>query len=118
MDEPSAPSLITLGSFLRQAREQAGHSLRGLAQVANVAVTTIQRLENDEVQHPSPIVLQQLADALQLDVARLLSLLGVRVVPTEPPELHEYLKAKYPHLPPDALAEAQRRLEDILHTYE
>jgi transcriptional regulator with XRE-family HTH domain len=118
VDEPSAPSPITLGSFLRQAREHAGHSLRGLAHIANVAVTTIQRLENDEVGHPSPIVLQQLADALELDVAGLLSLLGVRVAPTELPDLPEYLKTTYPHLPPEALNEAQRRLEDILQIYE
>src|SRR6266545_5564964 len=56
VDEPSAPQPITLGSFLRQARERAGFSLRGLAKIAGVAITTIQRLENDEVQHPSPIV--------------------------------------------------------------
>ncbi len=118
MDEPSAPQPITLGSFLRQARERAGFSLRGLAKIAGVAITTIQRLENDEVQHPSPIVLQRLAGALNVPVGDLLSFLGVRIPPAELPALQEYLKTMHPHLPAEALAEAQRRLEDILQTYD
>jgi transcriptional regulator with XRE-family HTH domain len=115
VDNPSTPQ-DTLGGYLKRARMRAKLSIRQLEQQAGVPNATIRRLEKDEVQHPSPILLNALATALDLHMADLLDLLGVHVPPT-PLKLHEYLKARYPQLPEAALTEAQQRVDDVLHQY-
>ncbi|WP_442876095.1 helix-turn-helix domain-containing protein [Amycolatopsis sp. NBC_01480] len=117
MDQPSAPSASTLGSFLKQARERAQLSLSDLSEITCVPRNTIHRLERDEVLHPSIFVLLALVNALELKTLDVLALLGVDQA-AQLPDLATYLQIKYPQVPEAARTEAQRRLEEILHKHE
>lgn len=74
----------SLGQFLRQKREQAGMSIRGLAGVVGVDSGYITRLESGQRNNPSAEVLQGIADALEIDVNDLLAYVGVRPSYPEP----------------------------------
>jgi transcriptional regulator with XRE-family HTH domain len=110
------PTPSTLGTTIRQARERAGLSLRNLEAIVGVSRQLLLRLEHDEVDNPSPTLLHQLAQALELDSDDLFAFVGYR--PSEKlPSLTPYLRAKY-RLPPAALAEASEALRDILDKYD
>ena len=114
-DQPT-PIPNTLGSFVRQARERAGLSLRNLEAIVGVSRQLLLRLEHDQLDNPSPALLHRLAQALELDSDDLFAFVGYR--PSEKlPSLTPYLRAKY-RLPPEALAEASDALRDILDKYE
>ena len=114
-DQPtSTPN--ALGSFVRQARERAGLSLRNLEAIVGVSRQLLLRLEHDQLDNPSPAVLHRLAEALELDSDDLFAFVGYR--PSKKlPSLTPYLRAKY-RLPPEALAAASDALRDILDKYE
>ena len=105
----------TLGQCLKRAREQAGFSTRQLAGISGVERSAIVRLEADLVDEPLPDYLVKLADALELNAADLFILAG-QPIPTELPSLEPYLRSKY-DLPPEALAEAQESIREILARY-
>jgi transcriptional regulator with XRE-family HTH domain len=116
MDSQAAPAPISLGTCIRQARERAGLSLRNLEAITGISRPMLNRLEHDQLENPSPTVLQQVAEALELDSHDLFAFVGYR--PSENlPGLAPYLRAKY-QLPPDALAEASKALRDILAKYD
>src|SRR5690242_11467023 len=76
----------------------------------------LNRFEHDQLEHPSPTVLQQVAEALELDSHDLFAFVGYH--PSDNlPGLAPYLRAKY-QLPPAALAEASKALRDILAKYD
>src|SRR5690348_18490972 len=100
-DQPT-PIPNTLGSFVRQARERAGLSLRNLEAIVGVSRQLLLRLEHDQLDNPSPALLHRLAQALELDSDDLFAFVGYR--PSEKlPSLTPYLRAKY-RPPPEALA--------------
>ena len=107
----------TLGEFIRQAREDALLSLRNLEQITGIPRNTLSRLENDSIERPDPQMLHKLADALQLNVRDLFALAGYEAG-DKLPSLAPYLRARYSHLPPEAIAEAGRRLQDLLDEYD
>ena len=116
MDEPTAPAPVTLGTLVRHARERAGLSLRHLEAITSVPRNTLHRLERDQLDTPSPVTLQRLADALELNRDDLFAFVGYRPSATLP-SLAPYLRAKY-QLPPDAAAEAHEALQGILERYD
>lgn len=75
---------VTLGDYLRMARQQAGYSIRELAKLVSVHFSYLARLENGETAHPSPDLLQRLAEVLQVDAAELLTYIGVKPALPEP----------------------------------
>jgi transcriptional regulator with XRE-family HTH domain len=116
MTDQPIPTPSTLGAYVRQARERAGLSLRNLEAIVGVSRQLLLRLEHDEVDNPSPTLLHQLAQALELDSDDLFAFVGYR--PSEKlPSLTPYLRAKY-RLSPAALTEASEALRNILDKYD
>jgi transcriptional regulator with XRE-family HTH domain len=95
---PTDPS-TTLGQELEDARQQAGLSLRDLAQLIELPHSRINRIVKDEVERPSPDTLVRLARTLNLSVARLFTLAGYPY-----PDLDDLLTTDY-RLPQAAIAE-------------
>lgn len=116
MDRNAAQTPSTLGELVRQARERAGLSLRNLEAVTGIPRATLNRLELDHVDHPSPDTLLRVAEALELNSDDLFTFVGYRPS-TDLPSLAPYLRTKY-RLPPHALAEASQALRGILEKYE
>lgn len=116
MNATTAHAPRTLGELVRQARERAGLSLRNLEAITGTSRTQLNRLERDQLDNPTPDLVQRIAEALELDSDDLFALAGYR--PSDKlPSLTPYLRAKY-QLPPQALAEAQEALRDILERYD
>lgn len=107
----------SLGAYVRQKRERARLSLRNLEQITGISRAMLSRLENDRIENPDPEVLHKLVSALELDSRDVFAFVGY-----EPgdslPSLAPYLRARYGHLPPDAIAEASRRLQELLDEYD
>jgi transcriptional regulator with XRE-family HTH domain len=106
----------SLGGFVRQARERAGISVRGLASECGVAASNITRLENGTHSNPSPDLLKRIANVLDLDLAELFAYLGIHI-PRVAPALNTYLRQIYPGLPDDALREAEQAVMRIAERY-
>ncbi|MBV9857243.1 MAG: helix-turn-helix domain-containing protein [Streptosporangiaceae bacterium] len=107
---------VTLGAYIRAGRERANFSLRNVEQVTGIPRNTLHRLEVDEIDKPDARMLGTLANALELKVADLLAFIGM-TPSQELPSLAPYLRAKY-KLPPDAAAEADTRIREILDRYD
>lgn len=71
-----APSL---GALLRQARQVRRLSAFDTARAAGISGAYLSKLENDAVKKPSPPVLLQLSEALDIPYADLMRLSGYRV---------------------------------------
>lgn len=106
----------TLGQVLRQAREAAGLSVRQLEATSGVSKTAIGRLEQDEVEKPAADHLLHLAQALELNETDLFLLAGLPV-PKRTASLDVMLRKEY-GLPPEAIQEAKRRIQDLIDEYD
>jgi len=74
---PSTAGTATdLGIHLRHKRELRGKSLNAIASAASISTAYLQKLEAGGVKQPSPNVLHQLGQALELDYAELMRLAG------------------------------------------
>jgi transcriptional regulator with XRE-family HTH domain len=96
----------TLGDTVRRARRAAGMSIRDCASAAEVDATWLSRLERGDYTSPDPRHLQQVAEALEIDVTDFFVAAGYqseKSLPTFVP----YLRAKY-SLPPEAVADLER----------
>jgi transcriptional regulator with XRE-family HTH domain len=82
---------VSLGEYLRAARERAGYSIRELAKKVSLHHSYVARLENGEAEHPSPELLRRLASALDIEVAELWPYIGVE---SELPEPRAYFRRK------------------------
>lgn len=71
-----------LGSRLRQVRELRGRSLSAVSTAAEISTAYLQKLEVGAVKHPSPNVLHQLSQALDIEYAELMRLAGY-IVPSD-----------------------------------
>lgn len=111
-----SPADMTLGRRLRLAREEAGLTMRQLAERVDIPLSVLHRLSNDEVQDPKPAQLIRLAEALELNAAELFLLANVPV-PTELPTVEALLRSEY-DLPEAALREARRDIEAIVARYK
>lgn len=84
----------TLGQHLEAARQEAGYSLRQLAALSGLAMSSVNRLLKDEVEQPSPEHLAALARALELNATDLFLLAGLPV-PREAASLEIMLRKNY-----------------------
>jgi HTH-type transcriptional regulator, competence development regulator len=69
----------SFGSVIRQAREVRALSGVDAARAAGISAAYLSKLESDAVKRPSPHVLHQLSEALELPYAELMELSGYRV---------------------------------------
>ena len=106
----------TLGAVLESSRQDAGLSLRRLAALSNLPMSSVNRLLKDEVEQPLPAHLVQLARALELNASDLFLLAGLPL-PQDVPSLEVMLRVEY-GLPPEAVAEAKRDLGRIIEKYD
>jgi transcriptional regulator with XRE-family HTH domain len=107
---------VSLGTFLREARETAGLSKLQVEAMSGVGRMTIQRLESDYYSEPSPDDLARLARALELNDTDLFLLAGLPV-PQQTASLDVMLRAEY-GLPPEAIDEAKRNIAAIVARYD
>lgn len=66
--------VLTLGQAFRYKRLKLGLSHRQLADLSNVARTTVQQLENGRVANPGILTIFALAEALEIDAMQVLAL--------------------------------------------
>jgi transcriptional regulator with XRE-family HTH domain len=104
----------TLGEYVRQRREEAGLSQRQLAQEAGVSFSNISRLESGFHTTPSPGLLKNIADVLDIDLAGLLAYLGIEISGSG--SLNDYLRRDYA-LPDEGVAEVKKAIERIARKY-
>lgn len=103
----------TLGEVLKQERLRSGLTIVQLSEQAGIAVGQIHKLENDKVQKPNPAHLAALAASLGVPLFRLYSAAGYRT-PDEVSALEPELTARLAELPPPALAQISRFLDELL----
>lgn len=72
--------IAALSGLLRQKRELRHKSLGSVAAASGISTAYVQKLETGAVKQPSPNVLYQLAESLDIDYAELMRLAGY-VVP-------------------------------------
>jgi transcriptional regulator with XRE-family HTH domain len=101
----------TVGSVIRQRRQELGLTTRQLAELTGVAHSSIGRIETGAFAQPSIDKLRRIAGALQLDPARLLSLGGMEPPADLLPPL-PYLRTKFRDLSPEAMDALSR---DVIH---
>jgi len=71
----------TLGYLLQGVRKTRGWSLREAAERVGISPAYLQKLEQEQVQNPSPHILNRLAEKLQISYSDLMELAGY-VVPS------------------------------------
>ena len=103
---------LTLGQHLEAARQQAGYSLRQLANISGVHVSVVNRLLKDIVEQPVPDHLVALARALELNATDLFLLAGLPV-PEEAASLDIMLRKGY-GVSDDEVPELKRQIEAII----
>lgn len=89
---------MTLGNLLKARRESMGLSLNQLAIQVHISRPYLSRLERGEYAHPSPRILAQLAQRLQIRLEDLYALTGYMRA-ADLPSFGPYLRAKHPNWP-------------------
>lgn len=67
---------LTLGQFLKAAREDRGLSLRGAEKETGISNAYLSQLESDKIKQPSPTLLHKLAQIYEVPYSTLLELAG------------------------------------------
>jgi transcriptional regulator with XRE-family HTH domain len=98
----------TLADTIRAAREAAGLSLRQLSPLVGLDFSVLSRIEAGKVTRPSPEVLQNIAEVLELDASELLAFVGVKATLPEP---KVYFRKAY-GMTEDEAIEAARLIEE------
>jgi transcriptional regulator with XRE-family HTH domain len=97
------------GTYIKGLREARKLSIRGLASEANIDSGALTRLEHGKVRAPQPDTLKALSKSLGAPLSDMFAMAGY-VVPHDLPSLVPYLRARYSHLPDEALAAAHAYL--------
>lgn len=103
MDETQAREL---GIYIREHREHAGLSVRGLAGQVGIDQAQILRLEAGKVAGPRADILGQIAEVLGVPIADVFSLAGYPTTRTLP-NLRPYLRTKYSGISSSAVDEIE-----------
>lgn len=85
---------IKLAKVLKQARIEKGYSLRRLAAVAGVSVSTVSTMERGVNQNPGADSIQTIAAALELSISDVM-VTADWLPANELPSLQPYLRSKY-----------------------
>ena len=110
------PNTIRLGRYIERKRRALGLSIRGLAATAGIDASGLSRLERGRMGEPSPLYLQKLALALELDPSDLYLEAGYTGV-KQLPGLVPYLRAKY-ELPDEAVEQLSAYFDFINSKYD
>jgi len=86
-----------LGEYIRDLRKRAEMTLRDLADLAQIDLANLHRIETGKVREPSPRSLQRLSRHLDCDYEDLAAMAGYSL-PEGLPELPVYLRTKYDDL--------------------
>lgn len=105
----------TLGQYLEAARQNAGLSIRQLAEAAQVHRTVVGRLVLDQVNDPKPRHLISLAEVLEVKAGELFERAGLPA-PAQGVTVEALLRTEY-DLPPAAIKEAKAQIADIIARY-
>ena len=70
---------ISLGQFLKKARNDKGYTLRDVEDLTEISNGYLSQLEGDKIKQPSPVWLNKLADHYEVPYTTLLSLAGYPV---------------------------------------
>lgn len=102
----------TLGQHLEAARQEAGHSLRQLAALSGLPMSSVNRLLKDEVEQPLPDHLIKLARALELNETDLFLIAGLPI-PKEAASLDIMLRKGY-GVSDEEVPELKRQIEALI----
>jgi transcriptional regulator with XRE-family HTH domain len=102
-----------LGSVLRTRREELNLSTTQVALASDLNQATIVRLEQGQFLSPDPDKLRAVAEALDLNLADVLTLADYPI-PTELPSVGPYLRTKYRDLPSEAVDQLQTQIARVL----
>lgn len=67
---------VTLGSYLKDARERQGLSLRAVEDATGISNAYLSQMEGDKIRRPSPVWLHKLSEVYDVAYERLMSLAG------------------------------------------
>lgn len=109
------PDDNTIGQYLEAARQEAGLSLRQLAEAAGVQLTIIARLLKDRMEQPRPTHLMRIAEVLELPAQDVFLIAGLPI-PTEMPSVEALLRTEY-DLSEAAVMEASEQIEAIVRRH-
>lgn len=102
----------SLGEHLEAARHEAGYSLRKLAALSGIPMSSVNRLLKDEVDQPLPEHLMALARALELNDTDVFLLAGLPI-PQEAASLDIMLRKGY-GVSDDELPALKREIEALI----
>ena len=105
-----------LGALIRQFREAAGFSLRGLEDATGIDDGLLTRMERGAILTPAADKLSRIAAALGAPLADLYAMADY-AVPDELPTFGPYLRTKYRTLPPRAINEIERFAQQVARRY-
>ena len=107
-----------LGQLIRARREQAGMTIRDLADDADMNFATVSRIEQGKFATPGHDKLARIAKALGLNTADIFALADY-TVPADLPSFEPYLRSKYQDMPAAAIDELTASFQRIIkkHSY-
>jgi transcriptional regulator with XRE-family HTH domain len=102
--------------FLRRRRAKLGLSIKQLADRLGMGKSSVHQWESGE-NIPGATRLPEIAEALEMPYEDFLAAAGF-AVPKGLPTFAPYLRAKYGHLPEEAMEEAEKFLSELEAKYE
>ena len=105
-----------LGQLIRARREQAGMTIRDLADDADMNFATVSRIEQGKFATPGHDKLARIAKALGLNTADVFALADY-TVPADLPSFQPYLRSKYRDMPAEAIDELNQAFQRIIKKY-
>ena len=100
-----------LGLLIHNARVAKGLSFRGLAAVTDVPLASLKRFEDGVYNDPSPAQITRIAEALDIDPARI-DRVSKNHLANSMPSMRTYLRSKE-KLSPEAMDSLEQALADI-----
>ena len=100
-----------LGLLIHNARVAKGLSFRGLAAVTDVPLASLKRFEDGVYNDPSPAQITRIAEALDIDPARI-DRVSKNHLANSMPTMRTYLRSKE-KLSPEAMDALEQALADI-----
>lgn len=116
MERHRPESDLTLGQHLETARQEAGYSLRQLAAVSGLPMSSVNRLLKDEVEQPLPDHLVALARALELNATDLFLLAGLPL-PDQAASLDIMLRKGY-GISDEEVPQLKREIEALIARHQ
>lgn len=106
-----------IGHLVRKERIAQHLSAQTVADRAGINKSTLIRIENGDIANPTVDSLKHIGDVLDIPVADLYTAAGW-LPSSQLPTPAIYLKAKFKHLPPSAIAEIETHIERIAATHD